>query len=451
MAHALANLFVILAMALAWPAVTRAQSVSPALGLAFPGAKTSYYPFIRQAGIGTVRLTADWSRLEPKPGQYKTKGLDGRIAALQAQGLQVFLTIETPKAWYSRPGTGQTAKTSAPADQARWAKFVSFLVERYDGDGQQDAPGLRRSVRYIQVANEFVSPNNKSGGWDGTNDELLAYINTAYGAAKAANPKVIFVLGGIAAFNLDIALLADTGANFPLQQRWSKGSKTVISKGQAKSPSIRALLDGRAKFILRQAKYDMADAHLYGPEGRDTARIAWLRKVARRPVLSSECGGPSLDYDTSYAPADHAAAVMRRNLGVLADGLPFCLWLGLGEEITTTYGNRRVPLFDKRRKPKPGVAAYRLLAQMLGSGRKVKRLGGNAGFLVSGPKGKFCVSDTPAAAKTLSKSCGRTTPGFCWDGQSNSYQKFNDVLELPQSCRNTRLVVVGRNSGALNL
>ena len=168
---------------------------NPRLGLSFPGAQARYYRYIAAAGIGVVRLSVSWERVEPDPGRFDWSGMDERIGALQAANLQPFLTFESDAKWATRPET-QGVRNAAPTDLGQWQAFVSKVVERYDLDGRDDMPGLRAPVRFYQAANEWESDSNRSGGWVGSGGDLVAYVNAAHDAAKAADPDIIFVLGG---------------------------------------------------------------------------------------------------------------------------------------------------------------------------------------------------------------------------------------------------------------
>ncbi|MCX8228108.1 MAG: beta-galactosidase, partial [Sulfitobacter sp.] len=145
------------------------------LGIAFPGDKTQYYPLIAQAGIGIARISVQWKLVEPTPGRFNWSGLDRRVAALQALGIHPFLTFESNADWATVAET-RGVKNARPRDPAQWQRFVNAVVERYDGDGRNDMRGLRRPVPYWQAANEWISDRNKSGGWVGSADQLIAYI-----------------------------------------------------------------------------------------------------------------------------------------------------------------------------------------------------------------------------------------------------------------------------------
>ncbi|SLN45979.1 hypothetical protein PSJ8397_02410 [Pseudooctadecabacter jejudonensis] len=410
------------------------------LGLAFPGADPQFYPLMSQAGLGVVRVTANWGRISPQRGQWNFSGLDRRVRALGDLGIDAFITFESTADWATQQG--QPVKNATPNDMAEWAQFVATVVERYDGDGQGDMPRLRRPVRYYQAANEFMSPTNRSGGWAGTHAELLTYINTAHDAVKSADRRAVFVLGGIAAFNMDIALLDAGLARFEVRQSWSARSQTVFDPRDLDNPVIRDLIENRFKQIITRARYDMADVHLYGPESRDGARLAYMRQLSRRPVLSSECGGPSLDYGGQYSGQAHYAAVLERNLETLAAGASFCLWFGLGEGITATYGNRRVQLYDRQEREKPGVHAYRLLARLIDDRTEVTRLGADAFVLRTGSD-RVCIATHGRGHGALALACGADAPALCVTNAQDQRTSAGDLRNLPQFCPEDGVVIAG--------
>ncbi|MCE6953149.1 hypothetical protein LAZ40_22205 [Cereibacter sphaeroides] len=384
---------------------------NPRIGLSFPGSQVRYYPYMAGAGVGVARIAVTWQLIEPERGRYNWRGLDERVGALLALGIRPFLTFESKSDWGTRPETSKV-KNGDPTDLGLWTGFVGRVTERYDGDGRDDMPGLKGRVVHYQAANEWESPTNPSGGWIGSGAALIAYINATHDAVKAADPQAVFVLGGIASFNLDVLLVALDRADFRVQQRWSEASTTVFDRDRIKSPDIAALIDERVMPVLREARYDIADAHLYGPEERDAARLALLAELSGRPVLSAECGGPSRDYGDDYTPEGHFLAAVHRHLNVLASGGAFCLWFRLGEDDKTTWGNRFTALYTNDARPKPGVWAFRMLARLLGPDVLPHPLP-SGGFELRGSGDPVRLAWGEGAADVLDWAARGSTPAWC--------------------------------------
>ncbi len=102
----------------------------------------------------------------------------------------------------------QTAAYTArylPDDLGAWAACTAALVERYDGDGVGDMPGLVAPIRYWEVDNETDLKNtNVARGAERTYDpatfctpgEYAIVLTTAAAAIRAASPDArVLALG----------------------------------------------------------------------------------------------------------------------------------------------------------------------------------------------------------------------------------------------------------------
>ena len=350
----------------------------PHLGVAFPGGDPNYFYLISDGGMGVARISVSWSKYEPQEGVFDWNSLDRQVVKLQQLGVEPFLTMETDAPW-GVEATTKIAKNRPPTDMSIWKRFVKALVERYDADGKGDVQGLLRPVRYYQALNEWLSDKNKSGGWTGTNDQLIAVVNATYDAVKASDSKALFGMGGIASVNVDLMALREGLGSYTIHYNYDEDSGFTITPEDAQDPQYQEPFDNAYR-VMRGCRYDFADAHLYGPAAFNEARIPLMRlKSPKRPVLSSEFGGPSRDYDDDITPEDHFMAAMEYNLDILARGLAFGLWFRLGENPSgTTWGNVEVPLFDTSAQPKAGYWAYMLLASMLEDLDRVQRIDSGA-------------------------------------------------------------------------
>jgi hypothetical protein len=173
---------------------------TPIFGVQVYGA--SYLPRLAESGAAWVRVPIVWRVIEPEkttPPTYDWTSTDQRVQALTSiPGVNVILTIEFNPAWAAHYGENGPNGPIKQSELPRFATFVQAAVERYDGDGFNDAPGSP-VVRYWEFYNE---PDNHSLPTDrkwGPYPHLYAQmLATAYPAAKAANPATQVVFGGIA-------------------------------------------------------------------------------------------------------------------------------------------------------------------------------------------------------------------------------------------------------------
>lgn len=173
-------------------------------------------------------------------------------------------------------------------------------MERYDGGGRNDAPGLVRPVGYFQVANEFVYPPNPEGSWLGTTEELIQFINVSYAAVKARSPEAVFLLGGVAsAWPIVLMFLEGRGDDvLPAIRRRLGKEQMAESRRKIDNPKARALIENRAYPVLSNARYDVADVHLYRQPENDPFRIEMIRKRSGgRPILSTHIPHAGLSSD----------------------------------------------------------------------------------------------------------------------------------------------------------
>ncbi len=88
-----------------------------------------------------------------------------------------------------------------PVDEAKYAAFVRATVERYDGDGVDDMPGLMNPIKYWQVDNE---PN------DVTCTNFADLQRITYQAIKEACADCTVLIGGATSFPENYASNFDT-------------------------------------------------------------------------------------------------------------------------------------------------------------------------------------------------------------------------------------------------
>ena len=168
-----------------------------------------------EVGFRWVNLSRlEWKIIEPKAprnGQhtYNWSDLDAAVRTWQRNGIHIMLSLRFESPWatapkndaefvYLRGLTKQVALLGAdylpkPEHLPHLREYARRLVERYDGDGIDDMPGLRFPVLHYQVGNEYYN----EVFWTGTADEYGQLLHHFAAGARAACPDVQIILSGI--------------------------------------------------------------------------------------------------------------------------------------------------------------------------------------------------------------------------------------------------------------
>jgi len=194
----------------------------------------------QEVGVCWLRMDVSWASIEPdQPSEgvhtYHWDGLDAAVASMVNAGFTPLLTIGRSPQWAVEdmpvdPKTGEHYNCGPidPEDLDSWCAFIQALVERYDGDGIEDGPGV---VNYWEIWNEpdGMGPEGAqyAGCWGGYSEsdddwdddgvpdpqEYAEVLRMGYLAAKRADPDAQVCFGAIAYdrswsvnwFNLDFA------------------------------------------------------------------------------------------------------------------------------------------------------------------------------------------------------------------------------------------------------
>lgn len=131
---------------------------------------------------------------------------DAIVREANAADVQLIMRVDRPPAWarqqfiaspFFQAGLAQDGNSTGPPDDfADYGRFVAALVERYDGDGNADAPGSP-IVRHFQIWNE---PNLKNEwNWQTPQPEdFTELLRVGASAARAASPDVVILFPGLA-------------------------------------------------------------------------------------------------------------------------------------------------------------------------------------------------------------------------------------------------------------
>jgi hypothetical protein len=152
----------------------------------------------REAGVDWAREELSWANLEPHhKGEMNYQYYDERVLELAHAGYGIVGVLLTTPEWARVADCASREGRIAdywcpPANAQDYGDFVRTIVEHYDGDGVDDAPGSPR-VAVWQLWNE---PSTR-GTWPGTPAEYGALMAAGYNAAKAADPSALVITGGV--------------------------------------------------------------------------------------------------------------------------------------------------------------------------------------------------------------------------------------------------------------
>lgn len=148
-----------------------------------------------------VRKPIVWKHIEPvdtTPEYYNWAAYDAQYLTASANGLKIIATLQGNPSWAAEDEGGPVY----PEHEDDFLEFVRAMVERYDGDGYQDAPGSS-VVEYWEFYNEPDNgnptvPDSGFGSWGHLGAEYADLLAQAYPVIKAANPSAFVLIGGIA-------------------------------------------------------------------------------------------------------------------------------------------------------------------------------------------------------------------------------------------------------------
>lgn len=150
-----------------------------------------------------------WNRIESENGEYDWRGTDEYVQATQSFNFATLATIwpfadwdqanwgpvdTTPLIFENELGKGRRK----PHDMQAYKRFVSALVERYDGDGKDDMPGLKHPIKYWEASNEPSMQNGELTFFEGSSDDYLEVLEATYQAVREADPEAKVLHAGMA-------------------------------------------------------------------------------------------------------------------------------------------------------------------------------------------------------------------------------------------------------------
>lgn len=230
------------------------QFPAPMFGVQVYGSteqSSKYYPYIIGSQASWIRVSLSWENVEPdnrNPANYSWTQTDKMLSLAETNKgrTHIIAVVDNTPVWarLNANDSGGPIRQDALGD---FGEFVEALVERYDGDGYEDAPGSP-VVRHWEFYNEPDAGQNR---WGHYGAEYAAMLQIAYPSVKRSDSGAQVLFGGIAydwfesqggpfvdSF-LDDVLTAGAGAYFDImnfhiyplfEPNWGGGSTGLMGK-----------------------------------------------------------------------------------------------------------------------------------------------------------------------------------------------------------------------------
>jgi hypothetical protein len=285
-------------------------------------------------GLGVAWLETQpirWGDVEPRPpdspvSRYDWKAIDDTVVAAQRAGLAPLLVLSPTCGWAQvAPDAcdwARFARESLPEAEARvvitgaagalpprpdahkhWQRFVRDLVERYDGDGQRDMPGLRRPITQVQVLDQIQRPTR----WRGSGEDYQRLLHYARTGAEEAHAAVEVVH---AAVDLQGLFRAEDGE----PDRWRERLEESV-------PALPLLARLEARRGIEMVLANLAFTQLYDavPHVGSGNVLEDARNVAALKALLQQRGAPTVAVWLTQGPTRRLA---RARVALPDDALP---------------------------------------------------------------------------------------------------------------------------------
>lgn len=170
---------------------------------------------VRMAGGRWIRPHPgpfSWERIEPVNGEFDFYEADEWVAAAAENEVGMLATVWPFAQWDQENCRDSGCMVGsedvfygelpdyrcAPCSYYEYRQFLSALVERYDGDGVDDMPGLAIPVKYWEILNEPEMDSAELTFYKGSKAEYVELLKESREAVRDACPDCLIVQGGAA-------------------------------------------------------------------------------------------------------------------------------------------------------------------------------------------------------------------------------------------------------------
>ena len=148
-----------------------------------------------------------WGDIESTPGVYGWTMVDRAVQDLQRSRLAILATVWPFERWDQEACHSNQARAHgafrefgsllhSPYDVEAYTAWLTALVERYDGDGVSDMPGLRYPIRHWETLNEPEMQGAQLCFFQEEPDVYVELLRLSFATIKAADPTAVVLPAG---------------------------------------------------------------------------------------------------------------------------------------------------------------------------------------------------------------------------------------------------------------
>ncbi len=145
-----------------------------------------------------------WNMIEKEKGKFTWEEADKYVIYAQEHNQTILATIWPHANWEQKSCKRKKARSpfgkhftkylSKPCSMDDYKNFLLQLVDRYDGDGSNDMPGLTKPIKYWDIMNE---PEFKMF-FKGSEEDFVEIFNFSSKVIKEKQPDAVIVMAGAA-------------------------------------------------------------------------------------------------------------------------------------------------------------------------------------------------------------------------------------------------------------
>ena len=145
-----------------------------------------------------------WNHIEKEKGNFTWEEVDKYVVYAQEHNQAILATIWPHANWEQKSCKRKKARSpfgkkftkylSKPCSMDDYKNFLLQLVDRYDGDGVNDMPGLTKPIKYWDIMNE---PEFKMF-FKGSKEDFVEIFNFSSKIIKGKQKEAVIVMAGAA-------------------------------------------------------------------------------------------------------------------------------------------------------------------------------------------------------------------------------------------------------------